>query len=288
MNNYFSDHFGTLTENPIYPTAFDSTKDWLQQFFKHRFFEFGVYEDAILKENSILNHSVLTPMLNVGLIEPKEIIDECLNYAELHDVPINSTEGFVRQILGWREFIRGVYISKGNEERTKNFWKFKKKIPASFYNGSTGIDPLDDTIKKILKTGYCNHIERLMVLGNFMLLCEFDPDEVYRWFMELFIDAYDWVMVTNVYGMSQFSDGGLMASKPYISGSNYIMKMSNYKKGKWQTTWDGLFWRFMDLHRDFFLSNPRLGMLVRMYDKMPTEKKQKHHEEAGLFLDQLS
>jgi deoxyribodipyrimidine photolyase-related protein len=288
VNNYFSDHFGTLTENPIYPTAFDSTKDWLQQFFKHRFFEFGVYEDAILKENSILNHSVLTPMLNVGLIEPKEIIDECLNYAELHDVPINSTEGFVRQILGWREFIRGVYISKGNEERTKNFWKFKKKIPASFYNGSTGIDPLDDTIKKILKTGYCNHIERLMVLGNFMLLCEFDPDEVYRWFMELFIDAYDWVMVTNVYGMSQFSDGGLMASKPYISGSNYIMKMSNYKKGKWQTTWDGLFWRFMDLHRDFFLSNPRLGMLVRMYDKMPTEKKQKHHEEAGLFLDQLS
>jgi deoxyribodipyrimidine photolyase-related protein len=288
VNNYFSDHFGTLTENPIYPTAFDSTKDWLQQFFEHRFFEFGVYEDAILKENSILNHSVLTPMLNVGLIEPKEIIDECLNYAELHDVPINSTEGFVRQILGWREFIRGVYISKGNEERTKNFWKFKKKIPASFYNGSTGIDPLDDTIKKILKTGYCNHIERLMVLGNFMLLCEFDPDEVYRWFMELFIDAYDWVMVTNVYGMSQFSDGGLMASKPYISGSNYIMKMSNYKKGKWQTTWDGLFWRFMDLHRDFFLSNPRLGMLVRMYDKMPTEKKQKHLEEAGLFLDQLS
>ena len=288
VNNYFSDHFGTLTENPIYPTAFDSTKDWLQQFFEHRFFEFGVYEDAILKENSILNHSVLTPMLNVGLIEPKEIINECLNYAELHDVPINSTEGFVRQILGWREFIRGVYISKGNEERTKNFWKFKKKIPASFYNGSTGIDPLDDTIKKILKTGYCNHIERLMVLGNFMLLCEFDPDEVYRWFMELFIDAYDWVMVTNVYGMSQFSDGGLMASKPYISGSNYIMKMSNYKKGKWQTTWDGLFWRFMDLHRDFFLSNPRLGMLVRMYDKMPTEKKQKHLEEAGLFLDQLS
>ena len=288
VNNYFSDHFGTLTENPMYPTSFESTKDWLQQFFEHRFFEFGVYEDAILKENSILNHSVLTPMLNVGLIEPKEIIDECLNYAELHKVPINSTEGFVRQILGWREFIRGVYISKGNEERTKNFWKFKKKIPASFYNGSTGIDPLDDTIKKILKTGYCNHIERLMVLGNFMLLCEFDPDEVYRWFMELFIDAYDWVMVTNVYGMSQFSDGGLMASKPYISGSNYIMKMSNYKKGEWQITWDGLFWRFMNLHRDFFLSNPRLGMLVRIFDKMPTDKKQKHLERAEMFLDQLS
>jgi deoxyribodipyrimidine photolyase-related protein len=112
-----------------------------------------------------------------------------------------------------------------------------------------------------------------MVLGNFMLLCEFDPDEVYRWFMELFIDAYDWVMVPNVYGMSQFADGGLMATKPYISSSNYLMKMSDYKKGDWQLIWDGLFWRFMDKHRTFFLSNPRLGMLVRTFDKMSDEKK---------------
>lgn len=288
VNNYFSHHLGSLTEHSLYPTSFASTKDWLIQFFEQRFLEFGTYEDAIVKENSVLNHSVLSPMLNVGLIEPKEIIEECINYAELNNVPINSTEGFVRQILGWREFIRGVYISKGKEERTKNFWKFKKKIPASFYHGSTGIDPLDNTIKKILKTGYCNHIERLMVIGNFMLLCEFDPDEVYRWFMELFIDAYDWVMVTNVYGMSQFADGGLMASKPYISGSNYIMKMSNYKKGEWQTKWDGLFWRFINLHRNFFLSNPRLGMLVHMFDKMPTEKKQKHLEVAEMFLDKLN
>ena len=287
VNNNFSDHFGTLTENPLYPSSFESTQDWLQQFFEHRFFEFGDYEDAILSENSILNHSVLTPMLNVGLIEPKEIIYYCLNYVKTNNIPINSSEGFVRQILGWREFIRGIYISRGDEERTKNFWNFKKKIPPSFYNGSTGIAPVDYTIKKILKTGYCNHIERLMVLGNFMLLCEFDPDEVYRWFMELFIDSYDWVMVPNVYGMSQFSDGGLMATKPYISSSNYIIKMSNYGRGDWQSKWDGLFWRFMDLHRNFFLSNPRLAMLVRIFDKMPTEKKLKHIYEASTFLDQL-
>ncbi|MDG1720078.1 MAG: cryptochrome/photolyase family protein, partial [Bacteroidia bacterium] len=130
----------------------------------------------------------------------------------------------------------------------------------------------------------CHHIERLMVIGNFMLLCEFDPDEVYRWFMELFIDAYDWVMVTNIYGMSQFADGGLMASKPYISGSNYLMKMSNYKKGEWQSVWDGLFWRFMHTHREFFLSNPRLGMLVRMFDKMPKETRNKHLENGGQYL----
>jgi len=285
--SYFTNHLGSLTEYSLYPTNFETTKTWLNQFFEQRFMEFGVYEDAIVAENSILNHSVLTPMLNVGLISPKEIIDACLLYAHNNNVPINSTEGFVRQIIGWREFIRGIYESRGSEERTSNFWKFKKKIPASFYDGTTGIQPIDQTIKKVLQTGYCHHIERLMVLGNFMMLCEFDPDEVHKWFMELFIDAYDWVMVPNVYGMSQFADGGLMASKPYISGSNYLMKMSNYKKGEWQAIWDGLFWRFMHTHRDFFLSNPRLGMLVRMFDKMPVEKQQEHLENGALYLASL-
>ena len=276
-----------VTEYSLYPISFEATKDWLNQFFEQRFMEFGVYEDAIVAENSILNHSVLTPMLNVGLITPKAIIDACLLYAEENQIPLNSTEGFVRQIMGWREFIRGIYESRGSEERTTNFWKFKKKIPASFYDGTTGIPPIDQTIKKVLQTGYCNHIERLMVLGNFMMLCEFDPDEVYQWFMELFIDSYDWVMVTNIYGMSQFADGGLMATKPYISGSNYLMKMSNYKKGEWQATWDGLFWRFMHTHRAFFLSNPRLGMLVRMFDKMPAEKQQAHLKNGEHYLETL-
>jgi deoxyribodipyrimidine photolyase-related protein len=126
-----------------------------------------------------------------------------------------------------------------------------------------------------------------MILGNFMLLCEFDPDEVYRWFMELFIDAYDWVMVPNVYGMSQFADGGLMATKPYISGSNYLMKMSDFPKGEWQETWDALFWRFVFLRRDFFLKNPRLTMLVRTYDKMAQSKRTGLMERAKKFLDTL-
>ncbi|WP_405291924.1 cryptochrome/photolyase family protein [Algibacter sp. Ld11] len=284
VEKHFNNHLGDLTEHTLYPTNFKTTKNWLNQFFEHRFMEFGAYEDAIVAENSILNHSVLTPMLNVGLITPKQVIEACLLYAKHNNVPINSTEGFIRQIIGWREFIRGIYEARGIDERTTNFWKFDKKIPQSFYDGTTGILPIDKTIKKILKTGYCHHIERLMVLGNFMVLCEFDPDEVYKWFMELFIDAYDWVMVANVYGMSQFADGGLLATKPYISGSNYLMKMSNYKKGNWQNTWDGLFWRFMHKHRDFFLSNPRLGMLVKMYDKMPAEKQQQHLDNAEHYL----
>ena len=287
VKTYFSEHLGNLTEHSLYPTNFDDTKIWLQNFLEQRFMEFGVYEDAIVAENSILNHSVLTPMLNVGLITPEIVINHCLIYAKENNIPINSTEGFVRQIIGWREFIRGIYVCRGSEERTKNFWKFKKKIPASFYNGSTGIPPIDQTIKKVIQSGYCNHIERLMILGNFMMLCEFDPDEVYKWFMEYFIDSYDWVMVPNIYGMSQFADGGLMASKPYISGSNYIIKMSNYKKGEWQEIWDGLFWRFMHTHRNFFLSNPRLGMLVRMFDKMPHEKREKHIKNGERYLQTL-
>jgi deoxyribodipyrimidine photolyase-related protein len=287
VNKNYPNNYGEVSNTFIYPTTFTESRAWLKQFLKNRFAEFGEYEDALVTKENILHHSVLTPMMNVGLLTPKDIIDQAIAYAKENTVPLNSLEGFVRQILGWREFIRGVYQSKGTQERTTNYWKFKRKIPKSFWTGTTGIPPIDSTIKKVLTTGYCHHIERLMVLGNFMLLCEFDPDEVYRWFMELFIDAYDWVMVPNVYGMSQFADGGLMATKPYISGSNYLMKMSDYEKGDWQATWDGLFWRFMHVHRDFFLKNPRLGMLVKTFDKMPKEKQQSHLQRAEKFLKAL-
>ena len=287
VEKHFKGNLGTLTNQPLYPIHFKSTQEWLQQFLVQRFLEFGTYEDAIVLENSILNHSVLTPMLNVGLITPDEIVNQCLEFAKKEDIPINSTEGFIRQVIGWREFMIGIYITCGSKERTKNFWGFTKKIPRSFYDGTTGIIPVDQTIQKVLKTGYCHHIERLMVLGNFMLLCEFDPDEVYQWFMELFIDSYDWVMVPNVYGMSQFADGGLMSTKPYISGSNYIMKMSNYKKGNWQAVWDGLFWRFIDKQRFFLKQNPRLRMMVSMFDKMSPVKKETHLKNAESFLKNL-
>jgi deoxyribodipyrimidine photolyase-related protein len=193
----------------------------------------------------------------------------------------------LRQIIGWREFIRGVYIAVGNKERTRNFWNFNRKIPNSFYNGDTGIEPIDDTIKKINNSGYANHIERLMIIGNFMLLCEFEPNEVYKWFMEMFIDSYDWVMVPNVYGMSQFSDSGMMSTKPYISSSNYILKMSNYKKGNWCKIWDSLFWNFMDKQRDFFIKNPRMRMLVSSFDRMEESKRTSLLKTADEYLKTL-
>jgi deoxyribodipyrimidine photolyase-related protein len=260
----FNDNYGSA-EKFIYPTDFKGAEKWLDDFLKERFEKFGIYEDAIVAKENFLHHSVLSPMLNIGLLQPQQIISKAIEVSAKYKIPLNSLEGFIRQILGWREFIRIVYEREGALQRTKNYWGFTRKIPESFWTGTTGILPIDNVIQKVLQTGYCHHIERLMVLGNFMLLCEFDPNEVYRWFMELFIDAYDWVMVPNVYGMTQFADGGLMTTKPYISGSNYLMKMSDYEKGDWQPVWDGLFWRFMHVHRSFFLKNPRLGMLVNTF-----------------------
>jgi len=275
VNTYFSDNIGELNNRPLYPTNFESSKKWFEDFLTYRFHNFGVYEDAIVKEESFLNHSVITPMMNIGLLNPDYIIETALNYAKNNDIPLNSLEGFIRQIIGWREFIRGIYELKGSQERTTNYFKFKRKIPSSFYDGTTGIEPIDTTIKKTLKTAYSHHIERLMIIGNFMLLCEFDPDDVYQWFMEMYIDAYDWVMVPNVYGMSQFSDGGLMSTKPYFSSSNYIKKMSDYKKSNWEEIWDALYWRFIHKFEDVFKHNIRMKFMVNMYHNM-TEEKRNH------------
>lgn len=283
----FPKNIGFISENQIYPSTHKEADAWLDEFLRKRFFEFGSYEDAIVKENIFLHHSVISPMLNIGLITPDYVIDKALGFAKSNGIPMNSLEGFIRQILGWREFIRGMYEIKGNLMRTKNYWGFSKDLPRCFYNGQTGIPPVDDSISKALNYGYNHHIERLMVLGNFMLLCEINPNEVYRWFMELYVDSYDWVMVPNVYGMSQFSDGGLFATKPYISSSNYILKMSNYKKGDWCIIWDSLFWRFMNKHRNKFVKNPRMNMLMRNFDSKNKEEKKIIEKTACQYLNCL-
>lgn len=292
VDKHFPDNYGTTdshsaTANVFFPVTFDEAETWLDEFLHDRLPLFGKYEDAMVGNENFLYHSSLTPMLNIGLLNSQQIIDKAITAASQEQIPINSLEGFIRQVIGWREYVHIVYEREGSKQRTKNFWGFNRKIPKSFWTATTGIAPLDKVISKVLKLGYSHHIERLMVLGNFMLLCEFDPDDVYKWFMEMYIDAYDWVMVPNTYGMTQFADGGVMMTKPYISGSNYIMKMSDYKKGEWQTTWDGLFWRFMHVHRDLLGKNQRLAMLIRTFDNMPDEKKQKHLLAAEDFLQKL-
>jgi deoxyribodipyrimidine photolyase-related protein len=286
-NNYGNTEPPFFKNKGFFPVTHREAKDWLDDFLQNRFQHFGVYEDAMVAKEGLLYHSAWTPMLNTGLLTPQQVLTTTLDAAIEYDIPLNSLEGFVRQVIGWREFIRIVYEREGVKQRTKNFWGFTRKIPKSFWTGDTGIEPVDIVIKKVLQSSYSHHIERLMVMGNFMLLCEFDPDEVYRWFMEMYIDAYDWVMVPNVYGMTQFADGGLMTTKPYISGSNYLMKMGDWKKGPWQQTWDGLFWRFMKVHEDFFSQNPRLGLLLKTFEKMPVAKQQKHIKTADNFLSNL-
>ena len=169
----FSGNIGELERQPIFPSSHKEADKWLDRFLSERFSEFGTYEDAIVEKETFLNHSVLSPAMNVGLIRPMDVLSKALSWADEKGIAINNTEGFLRQILGWREFIRGVYEVKGVEERTRNFWGFERKMPQSFYDGTTGIVPVDVTIKKILKTGYCHHIERLMILGNFMMLCHY-------------------------------------------------------------------------------------------------------------------
>jgi deoxyribodipyrimidine photolyase-related protein len=282
----FPKNYGSF-EGFNYPITFKDAELALDHFLKERFEHYGIYQDAIVQDQSVLFHSVFTPALNIGLLRPDEILKKAENYFLNHNIPINSAEGFIRQVLGWREFIRAVYVREGVKERTANHFKHNRKIPAAFYTGTTGIEPVDTIIKRVLQTGYANHIERLMILGNFMLLFEFDPDDIYRWFMELFIDAYDWVMVPNVYGMSQFADGGLMATKPYISSSNYILKMSHYKRAPWCEVWDGLYWRFIAKHQSAFIKNPRMSMMVKQLEKMDKQKKERLLDSAERFLNTL-
>jgi len=271
-------------EGFMFPVTHSDAEAWLRRFLHERFESFGDFEDAIHSEQTFLFHSVLTPMLNIGLLTPKQVVDEAIAFVDSY--PLNSVEGFLRQVIGWREFIRMIYLHAGGSQRTRNFWNFSKPMPNALYNGATGIDPVDHVIHRVLKHAYCHHIERLMILGNFFVLCEIDPDEVYRWFMELFIDAYDWVMVPNVYGMSQYADGGLMTTKPYISGSSYVLKMSNFKKGPWCPIWDALYWRFISKHREFFKANPRMSVMVGQLDKMG-DKLSEHQRIAEDFLKRL-
>jgi len=256
----------------------------LDDFLDHRFAQFGEYEDAIHAEQAFLFHSVLTPALNTGLISPREVIDAALERADC--VPLNSLEGFIRQVIGWREYMRGVYGLYGRRQRTRNFWHHRRPMPAAFYDGTTGVEPVDTVIRRVLRYAYCHHIERLMILGNFMLLCEIDPAAIYQWFMELFIDAYDWVMVPNVFGMSQHADGGLITTKPYLSGSSYVLKMSDFREGPWCTIWDALYWRFIDRHRDFFAGNPRMAVMVAQCERMGS-RLDEHRRTAAEFLARL-
>ncbi|MEC7839078.1 MAG: cryptochrome/photolyase family protein [Chlamydiota bacterium] len=271
VKDLFSDHPGDA-DNFWLPVTHQTAEKWLEVFLENRFHNFGAYEDAISSKEPFIFHSTLSPLLNIGLLTPEKVVEKAL---DMKDVPLNSMEGFIRQIIGWREFIRGIDECYGARQENANFFKHERLLGDCWWSGETGLEPVDHCIKSVIKYGYSHHIERLMVLSNVMLLCEVHPSEVYRWFMEMFIDSADWVMGPNVYGMGQFSDGGIFATKPYICGSNYIRKMSDFPKGDWCDIFDGLYWKFIDKRQDFFSAQPRLNMMLATLKRMP-EERQKH------------
>lgn len=279
-NTHFADHPGQLlgqkgseASNIWFPVDRAGARAWLSDFLKQRLANFGPYEDALTDRSDFVFHSVLTPFLNTGLLTPDDVVRSALKIATERKLNIASIEGFVRQVIGWREFIRGIYQNFSEVQDTTNFWDHHRKLKPCWYDASTGVEPLDGVIDKASRLGYAHHIERLMVVSNLMLLLEVDPKEAHRWFMEMFIDSSDWVMGPNVYGMGIFSDGGIFATKPYICGSNYYRKMGGYKKGEWCDAVDGLYWGFIEKHEDFFKKNPRLSMMVRTVQKMDTGRK---------------
>lgn len=282
----FKDNPGK-TKRFVYPVRHDTTEIWLENFLEKKLEKFGDHQDAMEPDKTFLYHSVISPMLNTGLITPDKVVERTLERYREDGVPLNSVEGFLRQIIGWREFVRGVYEMEGEKQRAANYWDNKRELPEGFYTAETGLRPVDRAVKRIEDTGYAHHIERLMVLGNIMLLMEIEPDQVYRWFMEMFIDSYDWVMVPNVYGMSQYSDGGDIVTKPYISSSNYIDKMSHFEGGEWEEIWDGLYWRFIEKYRDKIADNPRMGMMVSLLDRMNEETIADHISTAEDFLSEI-
>jgi deoxyribodipyrimidine photolyase-related protein len=279
----FPDHPGS-TEGFWLPTSRSEALVWLQDFLDKRLEHFGEYEDALTTQHDFVFHSLLTPVLNMGLITPAEVIERTLAHAERTHTPLNSLEGFIRQIIGWREFIRGIYRNYGERQEAANFWKHERKLSRDWYDGTTGIAPLDHVIRKVQRLGYAHHIERLMIAGNIMVLAEIAPTEAHRWFMEMFVDSSDWVMGPNVYGMALFSDGGIFATKPYLCGSNYLLKMGDFPKGDWCEVLDGLYWRFIAKHEKFFMGNPRLSVMPRALAKMEAGRRARLFARAEEFL----
>lgn len=275
-----------VCENFYYPTTFDEASLQLDYFLKEKFENFGSFQDAITKDikQNFLFHSNISSSLNIGLLDLNELIEKIVTF----DAPYNAKEGFIRQIIGWREFMLRVYEDDGVALRNSNFFEFKNPMPQKIVEAKSGIKILDDVIKKLQLTAYNHHIERLMILGNIFLLLEIKPNDVYELFMKYYIDAYDWVMVGNVYGMSGFSDGGSITTKPYIASSNYLLKMSDYSRNEsWCVILDALYWRFLYIHAIKFDTNARMKMQIALLNKMPKEKLENHLKISNDFLENL-
>jgi deoxyribodipyrimidine photolyase-related protein len=253
--------------------------DW---FINVRLAGFGTYQDAMIVGEETMWHSMISPYLNIGLLHPLEVVQAAEKAYQEQGFPLNSIEGFIRQIMGWREYMYGLYHYVGEDYPQKNYFNHKQPLPEFFWTGETQMNCLHQVISQVLNTGYAHHIQRLMILSNFSLIAGFSPQEVESWFHTAFIDGYDWVMQTNVIGMGLFADGGILGSKPYAASANYINKMSNYcqdceynhkaRTGDKACPFNFFYWDFLDRNRKQLTMQGRMSFILNNLDKMPVEE----------------
>ena len=280
-----------------WPTSRQESLEVLAYFCEELLEHFGAYQDALTTWDPFLFHSRLSFSLNSKMLSPLEVVQavEAHWWANQHKVGIAQVEGFIRQILGWREYMRGIYWAKMPEFAQLNFFGHERKLPHWFWTGKTKMNCLSQSIGQSLDLGYAHHIQRLMVTGNFALLAGIHPDEVDQWYLGIYIDAIEWVEITNTRGMSQFADGGIVGTKPYVSSANYIKKQGNYcsscayqadkKTGEGSCPFNSLYWHFHARNRELLEKNPRIGMVYRTWDKMGNQ--QELIDQAEYYLERL-
>ncbi len=273
------------SRNFIWPINRNQSLIVLKEFIDFRLPWFGTFQDALTDADDFMFHSKLSFALNTKMLHPIEVIRtvEKAYFEDSEKISLNQAEGFIRQILGWREYMRGIYWLKMPEYANLNFFNHERKLPDWFWTGETKMNCMSKAIGQSLRHAYAHHIQRLMVTGNFALLAGIHPDEVDSWYLGIYIDAIEWVEITNTRGMSQFADGGIVGTKPYASSANYIDKMGNYcqscyydkkeKTGEKACPFNSLYWHFYERHRDKLEKNPRIGMMYLTWDKMDDEKK---------------
>lgn len=283
----------------IWPTNREESTDLLEFFIVNCLPYFGDFQDAMAKNLWSIYHSRLSFALNSKMLSPKEVIDEILSYWEHNrtEIDVSQVEGFIRQILGWREYMRGIYWAKMPEYEKENKLSHNNKLPEFYWTGKTKMNCLQDTIQQSLDYAYAHHIQRLMVTGNFALLAGINPAEVDQWYLGIYIDAIQWVELPNTRGMSQYADGGLIATKPYVSSANYINKMSNYcqkchynsseKIGDKACPFNSLYWNFIDRHIDLWKKNQRMGIIVANWQKQDPDQKTAVLNQAAKYLANL-
>jgi deoxyribodipyrimidine photolyase-related protein len=280
------------------PTTREGAVEALREFIETRLPLFGDYQDLMLQDSPTMFHSLIAAPLNLGLLLPMECVAAAERAYKSGRAPLAAVEGFVRQIIGWREFVNGVYWLKMPDYLQSNGLTATRKLPAFFYSGETDMNCLRCVIREVKDTAYNHHIQRLMILGNFLLLAGISPQEAHDWFLEMYIDAHEWVMAANVLGMALHADGGFMATKPYAGSAAYISKMSNYcsgcsfdpnkKSGPGACPFNLLYWDFYDRHADRFASNPRTSMMVSAWRKRPEAERETIRREAAKFLAGLT